>query len=102
MEYKEVLEMLGESQFADAMRGLCKIYETRRRESFIKWIENNPESWDYICHTNYEDITPKKAEEIMRSLTNTYALELQIFWLVKCENKIDALGNAIEEFESLR
>lgn len=101
MNYKEASEELRKNDFPNVIRGICKIYETRRRENFLRWIENNPEEWDYICHANYEDITPKRAEEIMSSLMNSSIIELQVYWLFRCGNKIDVLGNAIEDCDSI-
>lgn len=101
MEYKEALKELGKNDLTEAVRGICKIYEVRRRENFLNWIKNNPKSWEIICHADYEDITPQKAEEIMSLLTDSNIIELQVMWLIRCGNKIDILGKAIENYESI-
>lgn len=96
MKYEDV-ELLKNNNLAGIIRAICIIYEQKRHENFLKWVEEYPEYWKAFCRMDMEEITPNFAEEVMETLIASNLVDLQVAWLFKCGDNLDITGKAINE-----
>lgn len=97
MDYKEISETMYSEVEYKIIRMVCQIYEQTRQDNLVKWVEDNPKYWNDICKLNCKDIKPEYAEEIMEALMSSHIIELQIYWLCRCSDKLGLDGKMADE-----
>ncbi len=95
MNYEEAAKDLEKDFLIRTMRALCHIYENLRQKNFLKWIDEYPEYWLALCKMDRDKITPEFAETVMETLIHSNIVELQMVWLLKCDQNLDIFGESV-------
>ena len=97
MNYEDLKKEMDKYPLCKVVRMLSEAYENKRRENLVKWAEDHPKYWEGLCWMDKKSITPEYAAEVMESLMNSHIIELQIYWLCRCSDKLSLEGKMTDE-----